>query len=96
MSDACATCCFWQPSDRKGDDRGRCRRHAPLAANQAVLFASEAIIAIADVLSRHWGVEWPEGIDAEATETSNVTMFPRTYDDDWCGEFQPTPPASDA
>jgi hypothetical protein len=58
-------------------------------ANQAVLFAGEAVIAIADLLQRHWKMEWPESFDYEATSTSNSTMFPTTYADDWCGEFEP-------
>jgi hypothetical protein len=88
MTDAaCANCRFWQRSEADRE-RGRCRRHAPQPANQAILFAAEAIIAVADVLARHHGVTWPEDFDAEATETSNAAMFPRTYDDDWCGDWQ--------
>ena len=60
-----------------------------MPANQAILFAGEAAIAIADILQRHYGLTWPEDIDSEATATSNSTMFPSTYSDDWCGDFEP-------
>ena len=86
MKAACGRCRFWRVNPRL-PEMGQCRRNAPAAANQAVLFAGEAIIAIADILSRKHGIEWPDGIDAEATESSNAVMFPRTYSDDWCGEF---------
>jgi hypothetical protein len=68
-------------------DIGQCRRNAPAAANQAVLFAGEAIIAIGDVLSRKYDLEWPSGTDGEVTESTHATMFPRTYSDQWCGDF---------
>lgn len=88
MLDACQSCRFWKSSS-DFSERGRCRRYAPQSANQAILFAGEAVIAIADILSRHFGIEWPSGIDAEPTETDHTAMFPRTYCDEWCGEHQP-------
>ena len=88
LDQSCASCRFWNHLGiRSGDDRGQCRRHAPQPANQAVLFLGEAVIAIADLLSRQYELPWPADTDAEATETTNVAMFPRTYDDDWCGDW---------
>jgi hypothetical protein len=91
MTESCATCRFWKPFTREDGmfERGQCRRHAPQAANQATLFLGEAVIGITDILSRHFSLSWPTDIEAEPTETTNTAMFPRTYDDDWCGEFEP-------
>jgi hypothetical protein len=82
----CSSCRFWKPEQL---GIGECRRHAPVAANQAVLFTGEAVVAVAHVLSRHWNVEWPEGFEGTATETNHSAMFPTTWDEDWCGEHQP-------
>jgi hypothetical protein len=88
---SCADCRFWRHEDHpsRATDDGECHRHAPTPTNQALIFAGEAIIAIADILSRHHGIEWPKGIEAEPTETTAAAMFPRVYGYDWCGEFQP-------
>ena len=87
MLDAqCMLCRFWQES-RNDAARGSCRRNAPSPANQAALFHAEILVAVADLLARQFGLTWPEGIEGEPTETTNATMFPRTYHDDWCGEF---------
>jgi hypothetical protein len=87
MTDECSMCRYWKPRADLGEI-GECRRHAPTAANQATLFAGEAIIAVAHMLSVAHNVKWPDGTDAEVTETRNWAMFPRTYADAWCGEFQ--------
>ncbi len=84
----CAECRFWK-ADSDGYGGGQCRRYAPRPAHQWLAFNGEAIIAIADILSRHFGLDWPKGIAGEATETGGSADWPVTYDEEWCGEFSP-------
>jgi hypothetical protein len=89
LDGSCAQCRFWQKPEHPVDDAGECRRHAPHAANQITLWHGEIILAIANILCRQSGLEWPPGIEPEPTETTANATFPKTCPDYWCGEFQP-------
>jgi hypothetical protein len=76
----CATCRFWKAvEDQEGEDlRGECRRLPPT-------FNAPA--------ARRWFVSWSgEHADAMGREDYSEGFWPLTWDDDWCGEHQPTPP----
>ena len=87
----CANCRFWKPN-LPPIGLGTCRRYAPRPAHQWSAFHAEAVIAIADILSRRHGIEWPDALDAgQATETTHSAEWPHTYDEEWCGEWEIRP-----
>lgn len=62
--------------------------HLAPPTSQWTAFGAEAVIGLGLVLCQHHGIDWPSGIDAEATETTHNAGWPRTWDDDWCGEHE--------
>jgi len=88
MMDACGECRFWH-EEAHDSARGECRRRAPPSTNQAFLFQIDILTGLLDVFCKHLSMDWPKGIGGEVTETSNSAMFPVTYVDEWCGEWEP-------
>ena len=95
----CRSCRFWEPSQTS--DAGECRRHAPKPFPNA---AVPMLFALADIAVRaarmHFGDDNlghlpKEFLSEDATLQAYAgrpgLVWPETFPDQWCGEWEPLP-----
>lgn len=89
MTEACKNCRFWRVDSKSSS--GDCCRHAPVAARSLDGWTGEVLAHLAAHIIDPEQAQSREvlGFELEDTEYWRGTLWPKTYDDDWRGEYEP-------
>lgn len=90
MTDQCASCQFWErekpgtPNELNYESHGWCRRKPPVIVDHMARMAIRSPGFGGNVID-------PEDV-ANCSTVSKASLFPATFGNEWCGEFQESAP----